>query len=420
MKGILALIPNRFRNVATLILGNGLSAIIPILISPLLTRIYSEEEFGILTLFLSVLIIVTSFSTGRYHMGILEAEEEEEAKDLAVISISVAFLISALLFFLILGVKSLNFQVRIIETLGSAANILPLGVFFTAVFQVTQSILNREQRYSKMANIKIVKSTSASILQLGFNFTRFKIMGLITGKVAGDMLSGVYGIYLVNKQKFFHGMRFSFSSLLETGTNYSKYLKSNTVHAVLTALASNVAPLVLSFLFTKEIVGYYGLSLRVCVIPVTLVSQAFFQVFSREIVLKFRDNEDSYGYLKKSVLQLVAIGVLPFSILFLFGPQLFSFVFGESWFLSGVYARLLIPYLFTSFVVSPLALVPVIKNYHNQALGLEFVGLIFKMISIIVGGYVFGPFYAVLFFSFSSTLMNLILFTWIIKLVRNR
>jgi O-antigen/teichoic acid export membrane protein len=54
------------RNVLTVMTGTGLAQIFPVLISPILTRIYTPEDFGVLAIYILGLSLLTILATGKY------------------------------------------------------------------------------------------------------------------------------------------------------------------------------------------------------------------------------------------------------------------------------------------------------------------------------------------------------------------
>ena len=74
-------------NIMTLMLGTTVAQAIPIIISPILTRIYSPEEFGLLILFMSIVSILSVIVSLRYERAIIQPLDDEDAISLVVISI---------------------------------------------------------------------------------------------------------------------------------------------------------------------------------------------------------------------------------------------------------------------------------------------------------------------------------------------
>jgi len=60
------------KNVLTLMAGTTIAQAIPIAISPILTRLYTPEEFGLFALFLAIVSIFGVVATMRYEMAIVQ------------------------------------------------------------------------------------------------------------------------------------------------------------------------------------------------------------------------------------------------------------------------------------------------------------------------------------------------------------
>ena len=78
------------RNVLTLMTGTTIAQAIPIAISPILTRIYTPEEFGVFALYLSIIMLFSSLVAGKYELSILIPKHDKNAKNLVLLSISIS------------------------------------------------------------------------------------------------------------------------------------------------------------------------------------------------------------------------------------------------------------------------------------------------------------------------------------------
>ena len=83
------------RNVLTLMTGTSLAQAIPVAISPILTRLYSPEEFGLFALYMAVAMIVSVLVTGRYELAILLPRNEPDALHIAALAIIISVAVSA-------------------------------------------------------------------------------------------------------------------------------------------------------------------------------------------------------------------------------------------------------------------------------------------------------------------------------------
>jgi hypothetical protein len=75
------------KNVAALITGTTIAQAIPLLIAPVLTRIYTPEDFGLLATLTSMTMIVGSVATGRYEMALIIPKKESYADNLFIIGL---------------------------------------------------------------------------------------------------------------------------------------------------------------------------------------------------------------------------------------------------------------------------------------------------------------------------------------------
>jgi O-antigen/teichoic acid export membrane protein len=59
------------KHVLTLLTGTTIAQAIPVAISPILTRIYSPEDFGLLAIYISIVTILATVITGAYDFAIV-------------------------------------------------------------------------------------------------------------------------------------------------------------------------------------------------------------------------------------------------------------------------------------------------------------------------------------------------------------
>ena len=100
------------RNFLTLMTGNVIAQLIPVLASPALTRLFSPAEFGLLGLFM---IITNSFSVvgaARFEFAIMLPEKDEDAKNVFALS-----LLTSIITGIIFGTLTIIFHDLIIEKL---------------------------------------------------------------------------------------------------------------------------------------------------------------------------------------------------------------------------------------------------------------------------------------------------------------
>jgi len=97
------------RNVLTLMTGTTIAQAIPIAISPIVTRIYTPEDFGIFALFIAIITIFGSIANGRYELAIMLPKKDEDAINIFALGFIIISVMSLFLLILVVISYSNNF-----------------------------------------------------------------------------------------------------------------------------------------------------------------------------------------------------------------------------------------------------------------------------------------------------------------------
>ncbi|MBF4218060.1 lipopolysaccharide biosynthesis protein, partial [Vibrio anguillarum] len=119
------------KNVLTLMTGTGIAQAIPIAIIPILTRMFSPEDFGLLALYAACVSILGVVATGRYEIAIMLPKDDEDARLLLQLSMLVA-----LFFSLLISIPISIWNAQIARFLGNEdiavwLYLVPVSVLFT-------------------------------------------------------------------------------------------------------------------------------------------------------------------------------------------------------------------------------------------------------------------------------------------------
>ena len=354
------------RNVVVLMTGTTLAQAIPIAAMPLLTRLYSPEEFGVLALYMSIAAMISVFITGRYEIAVMLPEEDENAASLVVLSIGIAAVIS---FLLLCVIFFLNQDIQVLlnnEAIGPWLYLIPPTVFITGVWQAFNYWNNRAKKFKRLAASRLAQGGGMTAVQ-------FLLHGLSSGGLILGYLFGQFSAAIVLLRKIWREDRailskVSFNSIARNASQYSKFPKYSTIGALLDNAAVQMPVLMLSKFFDAYIVGVFSLTFRALNLPMSLIAASFSQVlFQRFVSLHKNSPEELSGYVLRLFFLLLGLMVPVVIFVWVFGPQLFALVFGEAWQQSGNYARLLIIAIAIRFAVSPLS--TVLAMEHNVKIG---------------------------------------------------
>jgi len=85
-----------FKNFAILMTGTGLAQLMPELTSPVLTRLYSQEDFGLFATYAAIVSVLTILATAQYDIAIMMPKNKRIAFNLLVFIFINSLIVSAL------------------------------------------------------------------------------------------------------------------------------------------------------------------------------------------------------------------------------------------------------------------------------------------------------------------------------------
>ena len=225
------------KNVFKLILGTLLAQAIPIAISPVLTRLYTPDEFGVFALYLSLSTIISVIVTGRYELAIVLPRSDKDARNLLGLAVGLSFLLSTFLYIIIY-----LFNNEISLLLGNSdiqywLYFLPLTVLFTGCYQSIYYWVNRQKQYGSLSVAKVVNTSSAGTTNLVAGFMGAGPSGLIFGNVIGQLFALSFLSRDLFKGKTEYRDHLSFMRMSLLARRYKDFPKFDILASLMNALA---------------------------------------------------------------------------------------------------------------------------------------------------------------------------------------
>jgi O-antigen/teichoic acid export membrane protein len=106
--------------------------------------------------------------------------------------------------------------------------------------------------------------------------------------------------------------------------------------------------------------------------------------------------------LSKTILTLTLISIVPFTILFFFGTEIFGFIFGATWGIAGTYSETMSFWLMVNFVLSPVSALPLLLNKQRYALIMGLVSSLIQVLPFWLFPLIFGKTEAVFILTLQS------------------
>lgn len=371
------------KNVLILSGGTVIAQILPIAVSPILSRLYSPSDFGVLALFVSITSIVSVIANGRYELAIMLPEKDEDAINVAAIGFLFNIAISLLFLFLILLFKKPFLKLLNAESLSFWIYFAPLTVFFIGLFTILNYANNRFKLYKDISKATIMKGIAVSSIQLVMGFLKTGVSGLISGQIISQAVANTKLFFNIKNTGLLKEIKKD--KIKEVAKRYSNFPKYNLVHALLDSFQSNLIILLFSSFYGIEIVGNYSFSLRILSIPSAFIGSSLYQVTFQKITYMFNKKEKVDSFILKFVINLSVFSLPIFILFYIFSVKLFPIIFGTKWINAGYFLKAMVPWVFFQFIVSPISSFPVILNKQRELFILSIFGKII-IFSIIFAG----------------------------------
>jgi O-antigen/teichoic acid export membrane protein len=344
------------RNVTLLTSSTALAQALTVLASPILTRLYTPKDFGILTVYTSLLSLFVVVGSWRYQLAIPLAKDDIVAANVLTLSILTLLGMTLLVG---LGMWLLGSNIATwtnAPELESYLWLLPLGFLGAGVYQVLNYWAIRKQTFGHLAQTKLSQGLGQLITQLVLGLIHLRPLGLLVGDLVGRVAGSSRMATLAWKQNRAAFEEVSVPKMHSVAGRYWRFPVISGSSALLNSAGLQLPALLIASFYGTQIAGWFALGQRIIGIPMALIGVSVSQVYFSEAARLALDNpEELRRFFFKTARRLLAIGILPIGIIAMNGPWLFSLVFGEAWLEAGQYVRILALMFLTQFVVVPLS-----------------------------------------------------------------
>lgn len=353
------------RSTLTLLAGGALAQLLPLLLGPWLTRLYSPTEFGQFSFVWTLATNLAVVGCARYEFALpLEREAGPAA------------LLMGLCARVLLGVLAVSAVVAgvllLVQDL-SLAWWLPLAVAAGALTQWLTLWSTRAERFKALAAARVLQYGGGSVAQVVLGLLQAGALGLLLGPI----LAALAAALMLSRPSPEGGWAALWKqpgeALKAMALKHRDFPLLNTPHAFAGALQDSLALILITAWSGEASAGYWALALRYLKAPAGLVGGALSQTLYPRLVGAATPAEGLYA-VRRTMLVLIGLALPLMIVLLLWGPWLFARVFGERWVDAGMLARALAPYIAMHFIASPLSVATMAWGAQGWALRLAVVG----------------------------------------------
>ncbi|MBE0575231.1 MAG: oligosaccharide flippase family protein [Desulfuromonadales bacterium] len=337
-----------------LLAGNLSAQFVILIFTPIITRLYTPNDYGIMVLVGSVVAVLSIFSCMRYETAIIIEREENNAKTIMFLCFYICIISTLVIAFLSYSAYYINPDI-----FGQIGPLIVLfviiGYFTMGIHLALTSYLVRKKKYQILSILYLVTALITVIIKVIYGyFYGSNPYALLLASIPGALLAIVVMFIALNRAGVFNELDYlGVDRLKIVAKKHDEFPKYQVSNSLLNSASQNTIVLLLTIFFTPQVVGFYGLSQSVLQKPIKLIGDSFSRVYLQNVA----ELQDDKAALAKSLLRSTSVfalmGVLPFGMLMIWGEGLFSYVFGANWSEAGYYTQILAPWIFVAFVNNP-------------------------------------------------------------------
>ncbi|HEY0867669.1 MAG TPA: oligosaccharide flippase family protein, partial [Fimbriimonas sp.] len=362
------------RNVALLAGGTLLAQILQLLVSPVLTRIYSPADFGFYGTFTSVLSVLAVLATFQYSAAIPVARSSEDAASLSVFGLLLTFLVALIVLLLVPAAARVSGSPALLHAVGGPIPyFLAVSVLLSGSFAILNCWAIRMREYASMSRSRLSQAVGASLTQVVLAFTPLHHLGLVAGSIVSS--SGGQGPFLTmvarRKAEFAIFRHTSLRKSFDAGRRYRSFATASTPSVFLQTLWMYLPVLVASLYYDLAASGQVSVAVRLIVLPMMLLGTSYSNVYRGESLRAVQE-----GRLTKLFDQIVrkcfrAAGLV--AVAALAAPMLVPIIFGQEWRPAGFLILYLAPAYAAHIIAFPISSTSMLLDKQYWQLRLDLV-----------------------------------------------
>jgi O-antigen/teichoic acid export membrane protein len=377
------------RNVSISSFWNILIILIQFALSPIISRIYSPAEYGLYSIFSSLVFNISLIGTLKYGEAIVLQQSRVRKNQLIAVSLVLTFLttFSTVIVFLIFG-EAIGLFLKDPDIVPLLFYV-PLAIIINGVFDIMLSLNITEKLFFRNGVSGLTYHLISRLISIGLGVTQGpKTVALIFGEMGGrlfglTMLAGYMSNFGVRIKNFIADFRWAdiWDRIIEYKSFPFYFLPSS-----LLIIASNHLPLYFFQLqFGSSMVGSFGMANSILEIVNRVIPYSIAPVLLQK-VNEMRDKpiDEMTGKIKTFFTWLLTVSTFIFCGFALFSEVVFPFVLGPNWRTAGQFSSILAAQFLFNFVAVALSGIFNVMNSQKTLLKLTFLGLLLKLLAMAV------------------------------------
>lgn len=370
-------------SVGVLVGGTAFAQALMVLVLPLLTRLYTPEDFSVLAVYASLLGIISVAACLRLEIAIPLPNNDEVAVNLLALALccsaGVAGLSAIIVALFPTQIVALVAQPKLEPYLW----LLPLGIWLSSSYAALQFWTTRKKRFSVIAKTRMTQAIGGACTQVGLGWWGVVPLGLVLGQMINSG-SGIFRLVrdlLKNDREALHLIQWS--EMKRVFCEYDRFPKYSTLDSLANNAGIQIPIIIIAALALGPEAGLLILAMRAMQAPIGLIGGAVGQVY-----LSHAPHELRAGTLGKFTINaiggLIKTGVGPLLFAGIVAPPMFSLIFGKEWERAGDLVVWMTPWFVFQLISSPISMVMHVRGWQKAMLVLTLLGLVIRIGGIVL------------------------------------
>lgn len=347
------------------------------MITPILSRVYTPEDYGEWGIFASIYLIVNYVLFLSYDNAIIRTSKEQEIPNLICLCLIIAMVMILLLsiifkFGSLLGIDFFISYPRF--------DLLIILLSTATVLNLATTLANRFEFFGAMSISNVINGCLQASFRILFGLTTIIGSGLILGTVLAQMCATIVLILMMlTLLKNIDYTKISISEIKRLAIENKKFPLYDAPSCLLNFSTGQLAVIILAFYFSQAEIGCFSMIVQFVLLPVSFVGVAISKVYYRKISA-LSDNIAEISHITLQVSKItVSLCMLPTLFLICGGDKFLIWFLGDQWMTAGNMALCLsivsIPIILTE------ALLPIYKtlNLQNVRFQMDLVSFILSL-----------------------------------------
>lgn len=171
-------------NIGKLFAGKSLVFALTLGTAPIIARLYTPDDYGVIGVFIAISSIATVLATLKYDNAILLPGSDEKARQLCRAVLKLIMVVSFIVLLVVAGSAIFLTSFEFVSRMGPYLWALPVGIALQSIGKLYDGWLSRHKEFGRIATADIALAGSSTGVRIG--------TGLVFGSTVLGLLAGLF------------------------------------------------------------------------------------------------------------------------------------------------------------------------------------------------------------------------------------